>query len=163
MLAEDDREALAKHLGCSPDLLRHDRSAGVGCVGIRRRLGPYAAPKGYSVVPEIDVRVAAGAGVWNDEPEEIKESWLFTDPLIRHEFRAKPGDLRMITADGDSMALQPEQDRLRNQLQPATYTSPSRCGRWRNSGQVSCGKKDGRAAEAYSGERRGGIALRVTQ
>ena len=27
VLAEDDREALAEHLGCSPDLLRHDRSA----------------------------------------------------------------------------------------------------------------------------------------
>ena len=25
------------------------------------------------------------------------------DPLIRHEFRAKPDDLRMITVDGDSM------------------------------------------------------------
>ena len=65
--------------------------------------GPYAAPKGYSIVPEIDVRVAAGPGAWNDEPEEIKEAWLFADPLIRHEFRAKPDDLRMITVDGDSM------------------------------------------------------------
>ena len=27
VLAEDDREALAEHLGCSPDLLRHDRSS----------------------------------------------------------------------------------------------------------------------------------------
>ena len=102
ILAEDDREALAEHLGCSPDLLRHDR-------GTRRAArpspppNPYAAPEGYSVVPEIDVRAAAGAGAWNEESEEVKEAWLFADPLIRHEFRAKPGDLRMITVDGDSM------------------------------------------------------------
>ena len=29
--------------------------------------------------------------------------WLFADPLIRHEFRAKPEDLQMIAVDGDSM------------------------------------------------------------
>ena len=29
--------------------------------------------------------------------------WLFADPFIRHEFRACPDDLRMITVDGDSM------------------------------------------------------------
>ena len=103
VLAEDDREALAEHLGCSPDLLRHDRSDRRGARPNTPPPGPYAAPKGYSVVPEIDVRAAAGAGAWHDEPEEIKEAWLFADPLIRHEFRAKPGDLRMITVDGDSM------------------------------------------------------------
>ncbi len=32
--------------------------------------------------------------------------WLFADPLIRHEFRARPDDLRMITVDGDSMEPQ---------------------------------------------------------
>ena len=103
VLAEDDREALAEHLGCSPDLLRHDRSARRGTRPNTPPTGPYAAPKGYSVVPEIDARVSAGPGAWNDEPEEIKEAWLFADPLIRHEFRAKPDDLRMITVDGDSM------------------------------------------------------------
>ena len=29
--------------------------------------------------------------------------WLFADPLIRHEFRSRPEDLRMITLAGDSM------------------------------------------------------------
>ena len=103
MLGEDDREALAEHLGCSPDLLRHDRR-------LTRRTrpkptppSPYAAPRGYSAVPEIDVRASAGPGAWNDEFEEAKDTWLFADPLIRHEFRAKPEDLRMITVDGDSM------------------------------------------------------------
>ena len=103
VLAEDDREALAEYLGCSSDLLRHERSARRGTPPGRLPAGPYATPEGYSVVPEIDVRAAAGAGAWNAELEEIKESWLFADPLVRHEFRAKPDDLRMITVDGDSM------------------------------------------------------------
>ena len=60
-------------------------------------------PKGYSAVPEIDVRAAAGTGAWNDDLEETKEAWLFADPLIRHEFRARPDDLPMITVDGVSM------------------------------------------------------------
>ena len=29
--------------------------------------------------------------------------WLFADPIIRHEFRARPEDPRMIAVDGDSM------------------------------------------------------------
>ena len=103
VLGEDDREALAEHLECSPDLLRHDR-------GLTRRARPkpavpsaYAAPRGYSVVPEIDVRASAGPGAWHDEVDEAADMWLFADPLIRHEFRARPEDLRMITVDGDSM------------------------------------------------------------
>ena len=103
VLAEDDREALAEHLGCNPDLLRHERSA-------RRRgrpkpapVAPHVAPRGYSAVPEIDVRASAGPGAWNEELDQTKETWLFPDPLIRHEFRARPEDLRMITVDGDSM------------------------------------------------------------
>ena len=58
---------------------------------------------GYSAVPEIDVRAAAGPGAWNEEVEQTKATWLFADPLIRHEFQARPEDLRMITVDGDSM------------------------------------------------------------
>ncbi len=54
-------------------------------------------------MPEIDVRASAGPGAWNDEFEQTKQMWLFADPLIRHEFRARPDDLRMITVDGDSM------------------------------------------------------------
>ena len=64
---------------------------------------PHAAPKGYSAVPEIDVRASGGSRAWNDAFEEATETWLFADPLIHHEFRAKPDDLRMITVDGDSM------------------------------------------------------------
>ena len=103
VLAEDDREALAEHLGCSPALLRHDRSfrsRGRPEPGPR---SPYTAPRGYSAVPEIDVRASAGPGAWNDEPVQAVQTWLFADPLIRHEFRARPEDLRMIMVDGDSM------------------------------------------------------------
>ena len=46
---------------------------------------------------------SSGPGTWNDDLEEVADTWLFADPLIRHEFRARPEDLRMITVDGDSM------------------------------------------------------------
>ncbi len=103
VLGEDDREALAEHLGCSPDLLKHDRGFGRRARPKPAPASPYSAPRGYSAVPEIDVRASAGPGAWSDEFEEAADMWLFADPLIRQEFRAKPEDLRMITADGDSM------------------------------------------------------------
>lgn len=103
VLAEDDREALAEHLGCSPDLLKHDRSVRRRARPKRPPVAPHAAPKGYSAVPEIDVRASAGPGDWNDDIEQTTDMWLFADPLIRHEFRARPEDLQMITVDGDSM------------------------------------------------------------
>ena len=110
ILAEHDREALAAHLGCAPEELKHDRMP-------PRRPRPKPAPRrmkalssvrrglpeGYIAVPEIDVRAAAGAGAFNEGFEETKEMWFFADPVIRHEFRARPADLRMITIDGDSM------------------------------------------------------------
>ena len=104
VLAEDDREILAEHLGCRPDLLRHDRKTRLA---VRAKppppSGPHSAPTGYSAVPEADVRRAPAAGAWSGDLEEANEAWLFADPLIRHEFRAKPGDLWMIPVDGDSM------------------------------------------------------------
>ena len=103
MLGEDDREALAEHLGCSPDLLRHDRRFTRRARPKRAPPSPYAAPRGYSAVPEIDGRASAGPGAWNDKFEEPADTWLFADPLIRHEFRARPENLRIITVDGDSM------------------------------------------------------------
>ena len=108
VLSEHDREALARHLGCKPKDLKHDRvpprkprpKPAPGKAASRRRTGP---PQGYVAVPEIDVRASAGPGAWNDEFEQTRRMWLFADPLIRHEFRARPEDLRMITVDGDSM------------------------------------------------------------
>ena len=99
ILAEHDREALAEHLGCDPDELKHGRSPG----GEAHPQSPFAVPRGYSAVPEIDVRAAAGPGAWNEEVERVKATWILGDRVIRHEFQARPEDLRMITVHGDSM------------------------------------------------------------
>ena len=103
VLAEDDREALAKHLGCSPEEIKHGRPPSGEARPQPPSADPRAVPMGYSAVPEIDVRAAAGAGAWNEEVEQTKATWLLADPLIRHEFQARPEDLRMITVAGDSM------------------------------------------------------------
>ena len=112
ILAEHDREALAAHLGCAPEELKHDRMpprrprpkpAPRKEKEVMRPSVPAGPPEGYIAVPEIDVRAAAGPGAWNEGFEQTKEMWFFADPLIRHEFRARPADLRMITIDGDSM------------------------------------------------------------
>ena len=99
VLAEHDREALAEHLGCSPDELRHDRSP-VGAVAPRP---PLAVPGGYSAVREIDVRAAAGPGAWNEEDERTRAIWILGERIIRQEFQTRPEELRMITVEGDSM------------------------------------------------------------
>ena len=99
LLAENDREALADHLGCSPEELRHDRSPSGD---LQPRL-PLAVPGGYCAVREIDVRAAAGPGAWNEEAKRTKAIWILGERLVRHEFQARPEELRMITLGGDSM------------------------------------------------------------
>jgi phage repressor protein C with HTH and peptisase S24 domain len=42
-------------------------------------------------------------GALHEGLEEAKGVWLFPDSVIRHEFRARTEDLRIITIDGDSM------------------------------------------------------------
>lgn len=110
VLSEDDREALANHLGCEPDELKHKktpprkpRKKVALKEGHVEPSSATAAPEGYRAIPEIDVRASAGPGALNEGLEETKEMWFFPDPVIRHEFRARPADLRMITIDGDSM------------------------------------------------------------
>ena len=105
VLAEDDREILAEHLGCRPELLKHGRSYRLS-THAKRPPPPsdaYSAPVGYSVVPEADVRMEPDAEAWNGELRETGEAWLFADSFIRHRLRADPGDLWMIEVDGDSM------------------------------------------------------------
>ena len=113
ILSEDDRAALAEHLGCESDELRHKkapqrkpRKKAAARENVVRPSSPSAPPEGYMAVPEIDVRASAGPGALNEGFEETKEMWFFPDPVIRHEFRARPADLRMITIDGDSMEPQ---------------------------------------------------------
>jgi len=105
ILAEDDREILAEHLGCRPELLKHGRSFRLS-THARRPPPPadaYSAPVGYSVVPEADVRLDPGTEAWNGALRETGEAWLFADSFIRHRLRADPGDLWVIEVDGDSM------------------------------------------------------------
>jgi phage repressor protein C with HTH and peptisase S24 domain len=49
------------------------------------------------------VRASAGPGAIHEGLEEAKQTWLFPDAVIRHEFRARPEDLHIVTIDGDSM------------------------------------------------------------
>ena len=105
VLAEDDREILAEHLGCRPELLKHGRSFRLS-THAKRPPPPsdaYSAPIGYSVVPEADVRAEPDTEAWNGELRETGEAWLFADSFIRDRLRADPGDLWMVEADGDSM------------------------------------------------------------
>lgn len=109
VLSEDVREQLAKHLGCDEDKLRHRKVPGRK----PRQKKPAQEPvrivpagdslEGFGRIAEIDVRASAGAGAVNEGLEEVKQVWYFHDSIIRHEFRARTNDLRMITIDGDSM------------------------------------------------------------
>ena len=110
VLTEDVREELAKHLRTDPDSLRHKqvpprkpRSKPDEQVEEGTRPARLRAPEGFVAIPEIDVRASAGPGAVHEGLEEAKETWLFPGSMVRHEFRARPDDLRMITVDGDSM------------------------------------------------------------
>jgi phage repressor protein C with HTH and peptisase S24 domain len=108
VLSEDDRIALAEHLGIDEDELRHQArprpqtrpTRRAGRVESDTSGGPL---EGFSKVPEIDVRASAGPGALLEGFEETKDVWYFPDAVIRHEFRTRAGDLRIITIDGDSM------------------------------------------------------------
>ena len=112
ILPEDVRESLAKHLGVDDRDLRHpeaptrkpaaaDAHERDEQADPRKRLRRSAA--GFSPVTEINVRASAGPGAFHEGFEEAKETWLFPDAVIRHEFRARAEDLHIVTIDGDSM------------------------------------------------------------
>ena len=96
VLAENDRETLVEHLGCSPEELRHDRFPSADL----QPRPPLAVPGGYCAVREIDARAAAGPGAWNEEAERTKAIWILGERLVLHEFQARPEKLRMITLGG---------------------------------------------------------------
>jgi|SRR5581483_11007733 len=111
VLTEDVREALAKHLGIDESELRHrkvpprkprsKRNANHNRAAVPLRTAHV--PEGFVGIAEIDVRASAGPGAFNEDLEETKVTWLFPEAIVRHEFRAPPNELRMITVDGDSM------------------------------------------------------------
>lgn len=111
VLPEDAREALAAHLGIEDSVIRPPDAAGTQAVAVVEAAAPVAAARrrvrqsveGFAAVAELDVRASAGPGAVNDGLEDAKATWLFPDPVVRHEFRARPDDLRVITLDGDSM------------------------------------------------------------
>jgi phage repressor protein C with HTH and peptisase S24 domain len=111
-LPEDVRKPLAAFLGVDEDSLRHRRvpprkprskpeldEAGDEAAAPR----PQRIPEGFIGIAEIDVRASAGPGAFHEGLEETKVTWLFPEAMVRHEFRAPPKELRMITVDGDSM------------------------------------------------------------
>jgi phage repressor protein C with HTH and peptisase S24 domain len=99
VLPEDVREALARFLDVDDAELRHPQ------VPRRKRPRLKSVPEreGFAAVSEIDIRASAGPGALHEGLEEAKSVWLFPDSVIRHEFRARTEDLRIITIDGDSM------------------------------------------------------------
>jgi phage repressor protein C with HTH and peptisase S24 domain len=111
VLPEDVREQLAKHLDVDEAKLRHRevpprkaRSKNTSDDDeIKVPLRMRRLPEGFVGVAEIDVRASAGPGALNEGLEETKVMWLFPEAMVRHEFRARPNELRMITVDGDSM------------------------------------------------------------
>jgi len=110
VLPEDLRKALANQLGVPAESLRHrqipPRKPRSKPLPLEEGAFPPVKlrwPEGYSAIAEIDVRASAGPGALEEGLEETKETWLFPDPIVRHEFRARPADLRMIAIDGDSM------------------------------------------------------------
>jgi len=112
VLPEDVRKALAEFLHMEEDSLRHRRvpprkpRAKATAHGEDVDVIPARAsrvPDGFIGIPEIDVRASAGPGAFHEGLEETKVTWLFPEPIVRHEFRAPPNELRMITVDGDSM------------------------------------------------------------
>jgi len=109
VLPEDVREQLAKRLDVDEAKLRHreapqrkPRSKRITDGESVEAPTPHV-PNGFVGIAEIDVRASAGPGAINDGLEETKVTWLFPEAVVRHEFRAPPDELRMITVDGDSM------------------------------------------------------------
>ena len=108
VLSEDDRIALAEHLSIDEDELRHQARPRPQTRPTRRarRVAPDTGGgplEGFSKIAEIDVRASAGPGALLEGFEETKDVWYFPDAVIRHEFRTRAGDLRIITIDGDLM------------------------------------------------------------
>lgn len=104
VLPEDVRQALAEQFDVEEKELRHKQAPPRKPRTAKRPPVNSSSPlDGITSIPEIDVRAAAGYGALNEEYVETLNHWYFPDPIIRHEFRSRPEDLRMITIDGDSM------------------------------------------------------------
>jgi len=126
-LPEDVRHALAAHLGVDESELRQQNPGVPTATGVRQTnqvtarrpsayaygqdpvdtgsAAPDAAPDSdpnVVAIPEVRVVAAAGGGAVT-EYEPLGENWYFPIAWLRHELRARAGDLKIISIDGDSM------------------------------------------------------------
>lgn len=108
VLPEHLRKPLAKLLGVDEGALRHrtipprkprSKPSPGGNV---KQAPPSGILEGYVGIAEIDVRASAGPGAIHEGIEETRTTWLFPEPMVRHEFRAPASALRMLTLVGDS-------------------------------------------------------------
>lgn len=108
VLPEHLRKALAKLLGVDEGALRHRtipprKPRSKPSPGGNVKPAPSSGIlEGYVGIAEIDVRASAGPGAIHEGLEETKTTWLFPEPMVRHEFRAPASALRMLTLAGDS-------------------------------------------------------------
>lgn len=108
VLPEHLRKALAKLLGVDEGVLRHRtipprKPRSKPSPGGNVKQAPLSGIlEGYVGIAEIDVRASAGPGAIHEGLEETKTTWLFPEPMVRHEFRAPANALRMLTLVGDS-------------------------------------------------------------
>ncbi|MBI1209264.1 MAG: peptidase S24 [Azospirillum sp.] len=98
-LPDEIRLALAEFLGCEEEELKPDGPLPPRHVRHEERIMPPSLVK----IPELDVRASAGPGAIIDGDVQAVADWFFSDPVIRHEFRARAADLRLLALDGDSM------------------------------------------------------------
>jgi phage repressor protein C with HTH and peptisase S24 domain len=112
-LPEDVRHALADHLDIHEAELRDGQigtstsnSPRTGRLGAQSLMAREAASEFTTpdmvAIPEVRVTVAAGGGAAVNFEDQL-DSWYFPVNWLRHELRARPIDLRIITIDGDSM------------------------------------------------------------
>ena len=100
------RSLLAKHLGVEEKVLTHADSRAKAHSPSGARGNDESQPRrrhNAVEIHEIDVRASAGPGAINEGLEDATATWLFPEAVVRHELRAAPEHLRMITIDGDSM------------------------------------------------------------
>lgn len=101
-LPEEVRHALAAYLGVSESTLRDPEEGEAEAAPMPAfDLSRFELP-GVAAIPEVNVRAAAGAGALV-EAEEDGARWHFPLAWLRHELKARPADLRIVTIDGDSM------------------------------------------------------------
>lgn len=102
ILPQETRLRLAEYLEIDPDLLLPTKNA-------REEMsrGHDIRDEDASVIliPEIRVSAQAGGGAEIDR-EDVRASWYFPSEWLRHELRAQPSELRIITIEGDSMEPQ---------------------------------------------------------